>query len=123
MKIKLNTTADALIRKYGLEPGGKVQKYIDMQVVRECEPYVPYRTGVLAGSAANSRFGSGSVTYTAPYARRVYYATRFRFRKDYHPKATAGWFAAMCRAGGVIRILSGAAKAAGAKSWKTRWSK
>lgn len=69
------------------------QAYLDNEVLKDTEPYVPFRTGILARSGQNgTRIGSGEVIYNAPYARSCYYATNRRFRKDIHPQATAQWF-------------------------------
>jgi len=52
----------------------QAQKYLDMAVVRYCEPYVPFRTGTLARSPYQAtNFGSGEVVYSTPYARYQYY--------------------------------------------------
>ena len=61
------------------------------QVRDDCDAYVPYDTGALAGSACVTE---GAVVYSAPYARFVYYGGGLRFRTDRHPMATAGWFEA-----------------------------
>ena len=58
----------------GLTPGGKVQKFIDSEVIRLCDPKVPFATGVLKHSAITaSVIGQGMVVYAAPYARYLYY--------------------------------------------------
>lgn len=63
----------ALIQK-NLETGGKVQTAIDNAVIRYCESYVPFETGVLAFSPYSaSPPGQGQVIYNTPYARYLYY--------------------------------------------------
>lgn len=58
----------------GLKPGGKVQKFIDSEVIRLCDPKVPFATGVLKHSAITaSVIGQGMVVYATPYARYLYY--------------------------------------------------
>ena len=58
----------------GLKPGGKVQKFIDSEVIRLCDPKVPFRTGVLKHSPMiASVIGQGLVIYATPYARYLYY--------------------------------------------------
>lgn len=48
------------------------QKWLDNEVLKDCEPYVPFRTGNLARSGQlGTKLGSGKVIYNAPYARRV----------------------------------------------------
>lgn len=63
-----------ILTERDLEMGGAVQKYVDSEVVRLCEPYTPFRQGVLIGSAQLfTEFGSGEVVYNTPYARYLYY--------------------------------------------------
>lgn len=51
-----------------------VQKYVDVQVLRLCDPYIPKDTGILKNSGIlNTQVGSGEVKYRTPYARRWYY--------------------------------------------------
>lgn len=69
------------------------QKWLDNEVLKDCEPYVPFRTGNLARSGPlGTKLGSGKVIYNAPYARRVYYARGTKFSKQKHPQACAEWF-------------------------------
>ncbi len=49
------------------------QKYIDWQVIRLSEKYLPYDEGILQKSGRDSIIGSGLVTYNTPYARNMYY--------------------------------------------------
>ena len=50
------------------------QKIVDSEVLRRCDPYVPFRLGDLKKSGiAGTVIGSGKVEYTAIYARRQYY--------------------------------------------------
>lgn len=68
------------------------QKWMDNEVLRTTEPYVPFRTGMLARSGpGHTQLGSGEVVYETPYARRMYYG-RYNFNKSAHPQATAQWF-------------------------------
>lgn len=79
MKIKINghfnlTSVDEMLKKRGLNQRGFVQKAVDSEVIRRNDPYVPFRTGTLKGSALiASRIGDGVVIYNTPYARRQYY--------------------------------------------------
>lgn len=51
-----------------------VQEYVDAQVLRLSEPYIPKDTGILKNSGIlNTQIGSGEVKYRTPYARRWYY--------------------------------------------------
>lgn len=63
-----------LLRERGIEKGGKVQKFIDSEVIRCMAGFTPFRMGNLIRSATlGTVIGSGRIKYTAPYARRNYY--------------------------------------------------
>lgn len=65
---------DEMLKKYGLEPGGRVQKAIDKAVIDYNLQYVPMQTGTLGRSAYTATdVGSGRVVYPGPYARYLYY--------------------------------------------------
>src|SRR5919108_1919849 len=50
------------------------QQFIDSEVLKDCEPYVPFRTGVLIFTGTTgTKIGSGTVSWIAPYARYQYY--------------------------------------------------
>ena len=60
-----------LFARRGLQKGGRVQKYIDSEVLRCCDSYVPMLTGKLKQSGITSTVvGSGMVHYNTPYARK-----------------------------------------------------
>lgn len=65
------------------------------------DKYVPYREGALASSAQAEPF---AVTYSTPYARRVYYGNEMKFTRDHHPNATAEWDRAYVIAGGAKQL-------------------
>lgn len=51
-----------------------VQKYIDSECLRLCDPLVPKDTGTLINSGILcTKIGSGEVIWRTPYARRWYY--------------------------------------------------
>lgn len=84
----------------------RAQKYLDSQVLKDTDKYVPMRTGILAKSGIlGTRIGSGEIEYSAPYAKRMYYGVTIRFSKSRHPLACAKWFEA--------------SKAVNKKSWLT----
>ena len=65
---------DTIIKKRGLNNRGSVQYLIDWEVIRYCDPYVPFLSGPLKASArAHTFIGSGDVRYQTPYAPRQYY--------------------------------------------------
>lgn len=73
MKLILNPAA-AIYRKRQFQ---KAQKYVDSEVLRRAEPYVPKDTGRLRRSGyEGTKIGSGTVQYTAPYARIRYFKGR-----------------------------------------------
>lgn len=54
--VHMNTAE--IIRKRGLESGGKVQQFIDSEVLRRCQEYVPMDTGELIRSGViNTQIG------------------------------------------------------------------
>ena len=68
------------------------QVYLDNEVMRTTEQYVPFDTGTLARSSQlATNPGEGQVLYDTPYARKLYYGVGMNFAKDKHPKATAKW--------------------------------
>lgn len=53
----------------------RTQKYIDSEILKCSEPFVPFRTGSLKRSGiTGTRIGTGVIKYTAPYAKRQYFA-------------------------------------------------
>lgn len=71
---------------------GKAQKWLDNQVLKDCQPFVPMRTGNLMNSGiTGTKLGSGEVVYNAPYSKRMYYGKHFKFSKLKHPQACAQW--------------------------------
>lgn len=65
---------DRILARRGLAPGGAVQAAIDEDVIRYCDPKVPFATGTLKHSAETaSVIGEGFIVYDTPYARYLYY--------------------------------------------------
>lgn len=55
----------------------RAQRIVDSEVLKRCDPLVPFKTGNLKRSGiTGTRIGSGTVRYTAPYAKRQYYKGR-----------------------------------------------
>jgi hypothetical protein len=55
----------------------EAQKFVDTEVLRLSEPYVPLLTSMLIKSGIlGTNVGSGTVQWIAPYARRQYYSKR-----------------------------------------------
>lgn len=55
------------------------QKFVDSEVLRLTDPYVPFLTGQLKKSGKlGTVIGSGVVEYIAPYAKKQYYHNKGR---------------------------------------------
>jgi hypothetical protein len=53
------------------------QKFIDSEILRLCEPFVPLLTGMMIMSGIlGTDIGSGTVSWIAPYSRYQYYMKR-----------------------------------------------
>lgn len=63
--------------------------FMASEAARGMDPYVPYRDGTLSASADTSR--PFHVTYSTPYAARVYFGKNMTIHTDKHPKATKEW--------------------------------
>lgn len=118
MKIKTKVLVNAakVAKQRGLGMGGRAQQFIDSEVLRLCEPYVPRRNSDLIKSGTRSTvIGQGRVIYDTPYARRWYYEPA-----DFNeaPKRGNYWFDRMMNEGGKEAILTGAAKICGGKAGK-----
>lgn len=103
----------SILKAHGLEEGGKVQKAIDNQVLKGCEPYVPYDMGgrdygkntvpgaLIKSGTLHTALGSGVVKYSTPYARRWYYEPA-----DFQGAPMRGnyWFERYKQGGGIDEI-------------------
>lgn len=96
----------------GLKPGGEVQLFVDTEIIKHCDPYVPFDTGMLKGSPLYaSRIGYGEIVYDTPYARRMYTAPDdWSFQNG--PLRGPNWAGRMWADHGK-EILQGAAKISG----------
>lgn len=106
-----------LLARRCLQKGGKVQKYIDSEVLRCCDSYVPMMTGRLKESGTTSTvIGSGRVHYDTPYARKNYYENAGRGTEGLKRGGKRGrlWFERM-KPDHLPGILRGVKKIAGSK--------
>lgn len=106
-----------LLARRGLQKGGKVQKYIDSEVLRCCDSYVPMLTGKLKQSGITSTVvGSGMVHYNTPYARKNYYYNKGMGNQGLNRGGKRGrlWFERM-KPDHLQGILKGVKRIAGAK--------
>ena len=98
-----------ILKRRGLEEGGRVQKYIDSQVLKYCDSKVPQDTGALIASGKiHTQEGSGEVKYRTVYARRWYYMPA-KFKEA--PERGNYWFERM-KQQHKQHILDGAKKVA-----------
>lgn len=136
-KLEIKST-DLMLKERGLDEYGKVQKFIDSEVIRLMTPYTPNLIGTLYKSAkAVPKVGSGEIVQATPYARFQYYGkvmvspvtgspwasmgeSKILTDRDLvhdktrHPMAGPFWFERM-KADKKDEILEGARKVAGAK--------
>ncbi len=97
----------------GLQAGGKVQMFIDNEVIRLMDSYTPFRDGDLKAAAQKqTKIGSGEIIQDTPYAKRQYYNPQYNFNEA--PQRGAQWFERM-KADHKDNILRGAAEIAGGK--------
>jgi len=55
----------------------EAQRFVDNEVLRLSNPFIPFRTGMLIKSGIlGTDIGSGTVEWIAPYARAQYYSPR-----------------------------------------------
>lgn len=101
MKLEIKPAAE-LLRRRGLDEGGRVQRKIDEEVLRLCEPLAPKLNNKLIPSGkTGTNVGSGEVCYNVPYARYQYYGkSRSGKPLNYthltgHEKAGSFWFERM----------------------------
>lgn len=104
---------DKAIKKFGLEIGGRVQKYVDTECLRLTNDKMPFDQHTLIESGnINTIIGSGELRYRTPYARRLYYHPEYNFSQEKNPEAGAYAFERMKQQYGK-QILAGAKKVAG----------
>ncbi len=78
MQFRINS-AEEILRSRGIQKGGRVQKFIDSEVLRHVDKYVPFRVGRLKDSPkipSAPTLGSGIIKYNTPYAKSQYYGNQ-----------------------------------------------
>lgn len=104
-----------IIKKRGLEEGGRVQQYVDSEVMRYMQPYMPKLSGTMIESMVIATdIGSGEVVVNTSYAKKV--SKKARYNKE-EPLRGARFFERM-KADHNDDILNGAAIISGAKPGK-----
>jgi hypothetical protein len=101
-----------VLKKRGLDPGGKVQVFVAWEVARRNDKYIPLRSGTLKNTVAVKRDGT-QVIYPAPYAEKQYEETPDT--RSYDPHRGGHWHERMMAAERKD-IIKGAAKLAGGRS-------
>ncbi len=92
MKAKVHINTQACIGRFNSKFSA-AQKFLDNEVLKDSDPFVPFRTGNLRNSGiTGTTLGSGQVIYSAPYSKPMYYGFGFNFSKVKHPQACAQWF-------------------------------
>lgn len=75
MKAELTWNTDFVPKLH--EQYSEAQKWLDNEVLMNCEPYVPLLTGMLVKSGIlGTEVGSGWVKWIAVYAKAQYYSAR-----------------------------------------------
>lgn len=86
----------------------RVQKFIDSECLRHCDPLTPKRSGNLINSGKRgTKIGTGEVCYLAAYARKQYFLTAET--RSYDPNRGGKWFERM-KTAHAKEILAGAMK-------------
>lgn len=114
--LKMSPT-NVLVARRNLQKGGKVQKYVDSEVIKCSDPYIPMLSGKLKESHHPATIvGSGLVTYDTPYAKRQYYLNRGNGEQGTNKGGLRGrlWFERM-KKDHLPHILKGVKRIAGAK--------
>lgn len=89
----------------------EAQSYVDGEVLRLSEAYVPFQTGMLQKSGTlGTDIGSGEVNWIAPYSSEQYYCTADS--RSYDPQRGGHWFERMKIDHGK-QIIQGAKKKGG----------
>jgi hypothetical protein len=65
---------DFIKANHKVQPGGKIQKFIDSECIRQMDPYTPFQSGGLVNSVTiGSKIGYGDIKQNIPYGRYQYY--------------------------------------------------
>lgn len=94
------------------------QQFVDSEILRLSEPYVPKLTGMLILSGIlGTEVGTGWIRWIAPYARKQYYLPN-RAPSQSGPMRGSFWFQRMKQAHGRT-ILAGASRIMGVRyKWR-----
>lgn len=107
--VKLDS-AQAILKKRGLERGGKAQQAAASKALELCSAYVPLKTGRLEKSGHVTKDG---LVWDAPYAKQAYYGKNGG--GSFSSGMRGPYWAARMKADRMDEITQAAAKAAGGK--------
>lgn len=90
--VKVSINPDGMLGNASAQRFSTAQKWLDNEIIKDCNPYVPFRTGNLATSAIrHTVIGSGQIVYKTPYVNVVYDSNGWHFNAEIHPLATDHW--------------------------------
>lgn len=97
--IDMKVDTNEIRNKYqkAFSKGGEIQRYIDTEVLKGIEPYIPYDEGQLTSSAiSNTVIGSGLIIWDTPYAKNLFYGKTKNgqdmvYQQQIHPLAGRNW--------------------------------
>ena len=94
MQVRTRVELDNINRildRHGLGARGRAQKYVDNEVLRLSDPYLPHQTGMLRDSGLHGTdVGSGKVVWNSPYAKFLYYGKVMLGIESHSPWAKSG---------------------------------
>ena len=118
IKVRLHVAPEnVILAKRNLGKGGKAQIFVDSEVTRCCDKYIPFDKGPLKESQDWATVkGSGMVHWDTPYARKNYYENRGRGDEGTAKGGLRGrlWFERM-KPDHLPGILKGVKRISGAK--------
>lgn len=107
-----SASTDEIIEKRGLQEGGRVQQYVDSEVMRYMSPKMPLLYGVMIDSMITATvIGGGEVAVNTPYAKA-------RSKSARHNGQRGPQFFERMKADHKDDILNGVAKMSGGEAQK-----
>jgi len=122
-QLHLGTVPETL-RELGVDPSGRVQKAVTMEINKRITEYMPYRTGMLA-TKSKSVVGTTQIIVQSPYALYQYFGVAMKGRppkvatdkpliydQNHNPKAGPYWDVRMMaeQAAVIVQVAEAAAK-------------
>lgn len=71
-KVDLSSASD-IAKKYGLAPGGRIQKMLNVQIATSSDRFVPFMQGMLKTSAYPLPASGTYIEWRTPYAQYLWY--------------------------------------------------